>query len=327
MARGPIHHLKRLNAPHHWMLSKLGGTFAPRPTHGPHSLKECLPLILIIRNRLHYALNGKEVTMIVKNRQIKIDGKIRTDTRFPVGFMDVLTIPKTKENFRLMYNTNRRFCLVPLDAEQAKFKLCKVKKSVVGTNGIPFIVTHDGRTFRYPHPEIKVNDTVKLNLETGKIEDFIKYEVGNTAMMVGGHSMGRVGVIVKREVHPGSFEIVHIKDAQGKTFTTRKNNVFVIGKGTETLVNLPLDKGIKKSNIAYVADKLRKNAIQKKGVKPKKSDKPKKVEKKVAEKKSEKKQVEKPKIDEKDRVYKKYPKKAAPAKKSGKKQYVPGRKQ
>lgn len=120
MARGPIHHLKRLNAPHHWMLSKLGGTFAPRPTHGPHGMKECLPLILILRNRLNYALNGREVQMIVKNRSVKIDGKVRTDSRFPVGFMDVLTIPKTKENYRLMYNTKRRFCLVPLSQEQAK---------------------------------------------------------------------------------------------------------------------------------------------------------------------------------------------------------------
>jgi small subunit ribosomal protein S4e len=27
MARGPIKHLKRLNAPKHWMLDKLGGTW------------------------------------------------------------------------------------------------------------------------------------------------------------------------------------------------------------------------------------------------------------------------------------------------------------
>ena len=124
--------MKRLNAPHHWMLNKLGGTFAPKPTNGRYTMKECLPLILILRNRLHYALNAREVTMIVKNRTIKIDGKIRTDTRFPVGFMDVLSIPKTKENYRLMYNVKRRFCLVPLTQEQSKYKLCKVEKRIVG---------------------------------------------------------------------------------------------------------------------------------------------------------------------------------------------------
>ncbi|KAG0090844.1 40S ribosomal protein S4, X isoform, partial [Podila epicladia] len=59
-ARGPKKHLKRLNAPKHWMLDKLTGTYAPRPTAGPHKLRECLPLVILIRNRLKYALNGKE---------------------------------------------------------------------------------------------------------------------------------------------------------------------------------------------------------------------------------------------------------------------------
>ena len=47
MARGPKMHLKRLNAPKHWMLDKLGGVWAPRPSTGPHKLRECLPLLVM----------------------------------------------------------------------------------------------------------------------------------------------------------------------------------------------------------------------------------------------------------------------------------------
>ncbi|KAF9596726.1 hypothetical protein IFM89_012925 [Coptis chinensis] len=36
MARGLKKHLKRFNAPHHWMLDKLGGAFAPKPSSSPH---------------------------------------------------------------------------------------------------------------------------------------------------------------------------------------------------------------------------------------------------------------------------------------------------
>ena len=57
--RGPKKHLKRLNAPKHWMLDKLGGVFAPKPSPGPHKQRECLPLCLILRNRLKYALTYK----------------------------------------------------------------------------------------------------------------------------------------------------------------------------------------------------------------------------------------------------------------------------
>jgi small subunit ribosomal protein S4e len=44
-------------------------------------------LTVFLRNRLKYALTGKEVTSIVKQRIIKVDGKVRTDETFPAGFM------------------------------------------------------------------------------------------------------------------------------------------------------------------------------------------------------------------------------------------------
>ena len=52
MAWGPKKHLKRVAAPKHWMLDKLTGVFAPRPSTGPHKLREYLPLIIFLRNRL-----------------------------------------------------------------------------------------------------------------------------------------------------------------------------------------------------------------------------------------------------------------------------------
>jgi len=42
----------------------------------------------------------------------------------------------------------------------------------------------------------------------------------------------------------GSFDIVHVKDAHGKSFSTRISNVFVIGKGKKALISLPKDNGI-----------------------------------------------------------------------------------
>lgn len=86
-ARGPKKHLKRLAAPKSWMLDKLGGVFAPRPSTGPHKLRESLPMVVFLRNRLKYALNNSEVTKIVMQRLIKVDGKVRTDPTYPAGFM------------------------------------------------------------------------------------------------------------------------------------------------------------------------------------------------------------------------------------------------
>jgi len=247
MARGPKKHLKRLNVPKHWMLSKMDGIWAPRPSTGPHKLRESLPLILILRNRLKYALTGKETKMICMEKHVKVDGKVRTDPNFPAGFMDVVEIPKAGDQFRLIYDTKGRYVLHRISDEEKKFKLCRVKRVEISNKKIPFMVTHDGRTIRYPDPLIKANDVVKVDIETGKALEFYKFEAGKLVMITKGRNTGRVGTIVHVEKHPGSFDIVSVKDAAGHSFSTRQENVFVIGTGESPIVTLPKGKGIKLS--------------------------------------------------------------------------------
>ena len=221
------------------------GTFAPKPSPGPHKLRECIPLVIILRNRLKYALTRKEVLSIVMQRLVKIDGKARTDMNFPTGFMDVISIEKTGENFRILYDSKGRFILHRITDKEAAYKLCKVKRAQLGNKGIPYIATHDARTIRYPDPDIKVNDTVKIDIATGKVVDHVKLEIGSMVMVTGGRNTGRIGTLTHRDKHPGSFEIVHIRDANDKEFATRLGNIFVIGKNNRELISLPRGRGIK----------------------------------------------------------------------------------
>lgn len=258
MARGPKKHLKRLNAPKHWMLDKLGGTWATRPSTGPHKLRECLPLTLVLKNRLKYALNRKEVMAIVMRRLVAVDHKVRTDMSYPAGFMDVISIQKTDEKFRLLYDVKGRFIVHRISNEESKFKLCRVLKMGVGSKAtigrnsfhtgqagaVPYCVTHDGRTIRFPDPLAKIGDTVKLDLTTGKTVDTLKFEAGNVCMVTAGANKGRVGSLINREKHIGGFEIAHLKDRKGNSFATRSGNVFVIGDN-KPWISLPRAKGIK----------------------------------------------------------------------------------
>ena len=114
-------------------------------------------------------------------------------------------------------------------------------------------------SIRYPDPQIKVNDTVKIDLATGKITEYIKFDTGVIAMVTGGRNMGRVGVITHRERHDGGFNIVHIKDAIDNSFATRENNVFVIGS-EKPWISLPKGKGVKLT-IAEERDRRRAHAI------------------------------------------------------------------
>lgn len=108
------------------MLAKMGGIFAPKPAAGPHKSRECLPLSIILRNRLKYALTRKESLMIVMQKSVKVDGKVRTELNFPAGFMDVIQLEGTDDAFRLMYDTKGRFVLHKIGGEEAKYKLGRV---------------------------------------------------------------------------------------------------------------------------------------------------------------------------------------------------------
>jgi len=241
--------MKRVAAPKAWYLGKLNGVYGTKPSAGPHKTRECIPLNVLLQQRLKYALTRDEARKIVKDKEglIKVDGKIRRDPRFPLGTMDVVTIEKTGENFRILLDTKGRFQPHRIKAEEAGFKLCKVVKKFIGKQKVPYIVTHDGRTLRYPNPDIQKNDSVKINFATGKIDAVVKFVNGSTVMLTGGNNIGRIGILQSIEHHPGSFEIAHVKDVNGAAFSTRLQNVLVIGDGKTPAISIPKGQGIKLS--------------------------------------------------------------------------------
>ena len=40
---------------------------------------------------------------------IKVDGKVRRDPRYPLGQMDVVSVERTNEHFRILYDVKGRF--------------------------------------------------------------------------------------------------------------------------------------------------------------------------------------------------------------------------
>jgi ribosomal protein S4E len=121
---------------------------------------ELNPLAVLCR----YALTGAEVNAILMQRNVKVDGKVRTDATYPTGLMDVVSLPKTGEHFRLVFDTKGRFVVHRISPEEASYKLCKVRRNQFGKGGVPYIATHDGRTIRYPDPEIKVQKALQLRV-------------------------------------------------------------------------------------------------------------------------------------------------------------------
>jgi len=257
MARGPKLHLKRLFAPKDWMLSKLAGVFAPRPRAGPHKLRESLPLLVVLRNRLKYALNARESQMILRQRLINVDGRARTDPKYPAGFQDVIEIPRTGDRLRILYDAKGRFTLVKIGEKEASTKILKVTKVWTTTGRIPVITTHDGHRIRYPDPRIRRGDSIVYDFIEGKIKSILPNRAGKIVMVSGGRNTGRVGEIVSIQRHPGAFDITAIKDKQGHEFTTRSGNVFVIGNTYDTIpITLHKSGGVKVNPVVEREERL-----------------------------------------------------------------------
>ena len=63
-------------------------------------------------------------------------------------------------------------------------------------------------------------------------------------MVTGGANLRRTGVVTNQERHPGSFDVVHVKDANGHSFATWLSKIFIIGKGNKPWISPPRGKGI-----------------------------------------------------------------------------------
>ena len=229
-------------------MNKMGGVFAVRPSQGPHKLRESIPLQVVLRDKLRFALTGREADVILHQKEglVRVDKRVRRDPKYPVGLMDVIDLPKVGVSYRVLYDAKGRFTFVRLPAKENAFKLCRVQRKMVGPNKVAYLVTHDGRTLRFADNDIGLNDTVKLNLETRQIEEWYPMATHSLAYVSDGTNRGRVGTITHISKLDGNFDLVSLKDAQGHAFTTRINYVFVIGKHAPS-ISLPRGRGVKLS--------------------------------------------------------------------------------
>src|SRR3989338_3789695 len=95
-------HLRRLVASRHFPIARKIRKFTISPSAGPHGKKDCIPLGIIVRDMLKLAETAKEMKKIISAGDVLIDGRSRNDHKFPVGIMDVVEIPKTKQCFRMI---------------------------------------------------------------------------------------------------------------------------------------------------------------------------------------------------------------------------------
>ena len=245
--RGQKKHLKRLPAPKYWPIKRKTGKFTTRIIPGPHSTEQCLPLTLVLREILGYAENMREVKAILSSGQIKIDGHVRKDPRYPVGLMDVIDVTTSGERFRLVPKKRGGLRLVKIDNKEAEFKLCKIESKTLVKGGKVQLGLHDGRSLLLPEGEkpskYSTLDTLKISIPEQKILDSVSLENGVYAVVSQGRNIGNEGKVIAIDRRVGTHaSTVTMEDPEGNRFQTALEYVFVVGK-SKPEVSLKVEGG------------------------------------------------------------------------------------
>ena len=196
--------LKRLNTPAFLQIKRKHGKFFIKASPGPHPSRFCFPLLHIVRDLLKITITHREAKKLIGLGYFKIDGKVIKDKGFPVGLMDVLSIDKTNEHYRILPDSHYGLILHRIPEEESKYKLCRINNKTAVKGGHIQLNLHDGRNIlirvndpRTPKEDVyKRMDVLKITIPEQEIIKVMNFKENNLAIIMSGKNIGQVGKIV-----------------------------------------------------------------------------------------------------------------------------------
>lgn len=230
-------HLKRLNAPRSLRLHRKENKWTVKPSPGPHPLLSAIPLGLVVRDYLNLCDTLREAKRVITNGEILVDMVKRKDYKFPCGFMDVISIPKMKKYYRILFDQAGKLTFVPISSKETEWKLCRIEGKTIVNGMKTQLNLHDGNNKLVKKDEYKTGDVLKLSLKDKKISDVYPLAKGSISMIIGGSHIGQMANVQDLEIIQSSkSNIAKMKGVN--EFSTHQEYIFPIGK-TKPEILLP----------------------------------------------------------------------------------------
>ncbi len=242
--KGKTARLKRKPAPAFWPIHRKELPWVTKPSPGSHSLDKCLPLTLVLRDILGVAQTRKEGKLILAQGKVLVDGKVVKKDDFPVGLMDVISMPDSDKYYRIM-PSHKGLILTPISKEQSTTKLVRVEDKTTVHNGVQ-IALHDGTNMLIKVADPKnpqevtyeTFDILKVTYPVKQVVQSLKTKEGNLAVITGGKNIGKQGKIIEIEKTVAKKRrqaLVVVEDSEGKRYQTILEFIFSLGE-TEPLI-------------------------------------------------------------------------------------------
>jgi small subunit ribosomal protein S4e len=222
--------MKRLASPRSWKITKKSSTWVPKPRPGKHSIEQGVPLGVVLRDYLKLVDTMTEAKRVLGNREVKVDGRVATDHKTPVGLMDIVQVPKLEKSYRVVLDHHGRVVLTEIGAAEAAWKFCRVENKTVVSGGRIQLNLHDGRNVIVKEKTYKTGDVVKLSVPEQEIKGHYAFGKGMTAFITGGAHVGEFAKVEGEEViRSPRPNLVSLKTGE-TPYSTIKQFVFLVGK-------------------------------------------------------------------------------------------------
>jgi small subunit ribosomal protein S4e len=222
--------MKRLLAPGFWPVERKTKKYVVEPRPGPHSKYASLPLGVVIRDVLKYAFTASESRRILNAGNVLVDRRVRKDTGFPVGLMDVVAVGE--DNYRVLAG-KRGLNLVNIDKHDAGIKLLRVEGKTCVNKTRTQVHFHDGTNMLIDAAHGKrygTGDVAVYDIAGRTVKDVVRLEKGSAVMIIRGNNMGVLGTVVDLIVTKSPMPNQAAVDIGGRTITLPRSYVFVVGK-------------------------------------------------------------------------------------------------
>ena len=186
-------HLKRQSAPKHWPIIRKGTKFVVKPNF---KTSEGVPILVILRDMLKVAQNRREVKKALHEKKVFLNGKPVKDEKHSALLFDTITLVPSKSNYRLTLSESGKFQLEKIKETESKKKIAKIidKRMLKGKR--MQINLSDGRNL-ISEKKCHVNDSVLIDLEKKKIEDFFPLKEKSKIIVFEGKHIGEKGIVEK----------------------------------------------------------------------------------------------------------------------------------
>ena len=208
-------HLKSLCAPRTWHIGRKEKKYIAKSSPGTHPQDLSMPLVVVMRDVLGMSKTRYELKKVLRQKEVRIDGKRVLNERFPVGLFDVLSMES--QNYRIIINSKGRVQPVPISAHEANIKISKVKSKQIIRGGKTQITLHDGTTLT-TNESLHVGDSVVLQLPQRTISKVLTPAKGSLIYLMKGRHTGTVGKLLEIKEESAVYSVDDTQEATPKKY-------------------------------------------------------------------------------------------------------------